>query len=75
MLTVDSPKPPSAANVKKRLVGLREIESEYGVPYSTLYELVKRGALRSVQLPGVRRIYIDRRDLEAAIQSWKVADA
>jgi excisionase family DNA binding protein len=75
MPTASQTSPSTHVKPRKRLIGLREIEAEYGVPYGTLYDLVKRGILRSVQLPGVRRIYIDRSDLEDAIQSWKVADA
>lgn len=55
-----------------RLIGLKQAEEEFGLPYGTLYALVKRGALLSVQPPGVRRIYLDRHDLECALESWKV---
>jgi excisionase family DNA binding protein len=57
----------------KRLIGLRELSAELGIPYGTLYDLVKRGELRAVNLPGVRRILVDRRDLERAIEEWKRA--
>ena len=57
----------------KRLVGLRELSAELGVPYGTLYDLVKRGELPAVNLPGVRRILVDRRDLERALEEWKRA--
>ena len=58
-----------------RLVGLRQASAELGVPYGLLYRLVKSGALKAVQPPGVRRIYLDRRDLERAIELWKAGDA
>jgi excisionase family DNA binding protein len=57
----------------KRLVGLRELSAELGIPYGTLYDLVKRGELPAVNLPGVRRILVDRKDLERAIEEWKRA--
>ena len=57
-----------------RLVGLRQAAIELGVPYGLLYALVKRGELQAVQPPGVRRIYLDRRDLERALEMWKVND-
>ena len=37
----------------------------------TLRDLIGSGSLRAVQPPGVRRILIDRKDLERAIESWK----
>lgn len=55
----------------KRLVGLRELSAELGIPYGTLYQLVKARELPAVNLPGVRRILVDRRDLERAIEEWK----
>lgn len=55
-----------------RLIGLKQAEVEFGLPYGTLYTLIKRGDLPSVQLPGVRRIYLDRRDVERALDAWKV---
>jgi excisionase family DNA binding protein len=55
----------------KRLVGLRELSVELGVPYGTLYDLVKRDELPAVHLPGVRRILVDRRDVERCIEMWK----
>ena len=54
-----------------RLIGIAQAEQEYGLPYGTLYALIKRGELPSVQLPGVRRLYIDRRDLERLIETSK----
>jgi hypothetical protein len=56
-----------------RLLGLNQAEAEYGIPYGTLYALVKRGDLPSVQLPHTRRtrIYLDRRDLELVLERWK----
>jgi excisionase family DNA binding protein len=55
----------------KRLVGLRELSAELGIPYGTLYDLVKRGELPAVNLPGVRRILVDRKDLERCLEIWK----
>ena len=54
-----------------RLVGLPQAAAELGVPYGLLYQRVKRGDLKAVQPPGLRRIYLDRRDLERAIERWK----
>jgi excisionase family DNA binding protein len=54
-----------------RLISLVQAAEEIGLPYGTLYALIKRGDLPSVQLPGVRRIYLDRRDVERALESRK----
>lgn len=58
-----------------RLIGLKQAEEEFGLPYGTFYALIKRGGLPSVQLPGVRRIYLDRRDVERALEAWKVVQS
>ena len=56
-----------------RLMPLGQIEEEVGIPIDTIDKLIKTGALSVVELPHVRRRFIDRRDLEAAIESWKRA--
>ena len=40
-------------------------------PYGTLYAMTKDGRLSFVQLPNVRRIYLERAELERAIEGWK----
>ena len=67
------PQPDPRRKSSNRLLGLRQIEAEYGIPYGLLYDLVHRpkGGLRTVRIPGVRRIFVDREDLEEAIASWK----
>lgn len=61
-----------SANTKPaRLLGLREAAAELGMSVWTLRDLVGSGSLRAVQPPGVRRILIDRKDLDRAIESWK----
>jgi excisionase family DNA binding protein len=62
----------SATDAKApRLLGLKEAAAELGMSTWTLRDLVGSGALRAVQPPGVRRILIDRKDLERAIEAWK----
>ena len=39
-----------------RLVSLKQAEAEYGLPYSQLLDLARRGELAAVQPPNVRRI-------------------
>lgn len=55
-----------------RLLSLRQAESEYGLPYAQLLDLIKRGELEAVQPPNVRRIYVVRSDLERKLERWKL---
>ena len=54
-----------------KLLSIRQAEEETGLPAALLRDLVKRGDLKAIEPPNVRRVFIDRRDLEAAIESWK----
>jgi excisionase family DNA binding protein len=63
---------PDGNDMKRpRLLGLKEAASELGLSVWTLRDLVGAGTLRAVQPPGIRRILIDRKDLERAIEAWK----
>jgi excisionase family DNA binding protein len=55
----------------KRLLSLKDAASELGMSVWTLRDLVGSGSIRAVQPPGIRRILIDRKDLERAIEAWK----
>jgi hypothetical protein len=55
-----------------RLISIQQIETEIGIPADSIDKLIRTGELRVVELPHVRRRFIDRLDLEAAIESWKV---
>lgn len=61
----------SPARPLPRLLSLRAAADELGMSVWTLRDLVGSGSLRAVQPPGVRRILIDRKDLERAIEAWK----
>ena len=63
----------AAPRPQARLLSLRQAESEYGIPYSRLLDLAKRGELAAVQPPGVRRVYLVRADLERKLAAWTVA--
>jgi len=54
-----------------RLLPLGQIDAEYGLPIDTLDKLIKTGALPVVELPHVRRRFVDRQDLERCIEEWK----
>jgi hypothetical protein len=56
-----------------RLVSLRQAETEYGLPYARLLDLVKRGQLAAVHPPNVRRLYLVRADLERKLDAWQIA--
>ena len=50
-----------------KLLTLRQAESEYGLPYATLWNLVTNRQLPRLELPDQRSIYIRRADLEQFI--------
>jgi|SRR5579871_4804223 len=54
-----------------RLLDLREAESYSGISAWTLRELIATGALPAVRPPHLRRVWIDRADLDQAIAKWK----
>ena len=45
---------------KSVLTTLQDASEEFGPPYTTLRDLVIRGHLERVQLPGSRRIWVKR---------------
>lgn len=52
---------------KARLITLQQASAEYGPPYTSLRDLVRRGHLASVQLGDARRIWVRRADIELLI--------
>jgi excisionase family DNA binding protein len=60
---------PSAAT---RVVSLRDAERETGIPKDTLRKMIDAGTLPVVEIPGVRRVWLDRDLLNAAIDGWIV---
>lgn len=53
-----------------RLLDLREAEKEYGISIWTLRDLIAKGVLPAVRPPGLRRVYVERRALDQAIERW-----
>ena len=51
----------------------RRIETEYGVSKATVHNLVRRGHLQAVTLPGCRRTWIRRADFESLLQPASAA--
>lgn len=54
-----------------RLLSVQQVSTEIGIPLDSLDKLISRGHLPVVELPGIRRRFVDRSDLEACLESWK----
>jgi excisionase family DNA binding protein len=54
-----------------RLLDLKEAETYSGISAWTLRELIASGDLPAVRPPRLRRVWIDRADLDKAIAQWK----
>jgi excisionase family DNA binding protein len=52
-------------------MSLRDAEAGSGIPKDSLRKLIAEGALPSVELPGIRRVFIDRADLDDLIDRHK----
>ncbi len=58
---------------KSRLLRLSEAAVYLGVSTSTVYQLIARGVLRPLTLPGLRGPRFDRADLDGLVESAKPA--
>lgn len=56
-----------------RLLSAQDAAAYVGWPYTTLRDAAIRGHLPVVRIPGSRRMWFDRRDLDRAIEAWKQA--
>ena len=54
-----------------RLLDLREAELYSGISAWTLRDLIASGELPAVRPPHLRRLWLDRADLDKAIAEWK----
>lgn len=52
---------------KNNLLTIAEATELLKISKTTIYEMVKDGRLPSVRLPGVRRVFVRRSDLEGLI--------
>jgi excisionase family DNA binding protein len=68
---VASPGRPTRRRGAGRLLDLKEAESYSGISAWTLRELIASGDLPAVRPPRLRRVWIDRTDLDKAIAQWK----
>ena len=54
-----------------RLLDVVQIEAEYGLSRWTVRDLIAKGVLPAIRPPGLRRVFVERRDLEQAIAAWR----
>ena len=54
-----------------RLLSFRDAERETGISYWTWRDLAARGAISVVRPPGLRRVYLERREIDLAIERWR----
>lgn len=55
-----------------RLISIKAAAGEYGLSPWTIRDLIAAQHLKAVHLPGMRRILLDRKDLEKALEAWKL---
>lgn len=54
-----------------RLMSIDQASDEYGIAPGLLRRLITARALASVEFPGVKRVFIERGDMERLIESSK----
>jgi excisionase family DNA binding protein len=54
-----------------RLLSIKQAAAETGISEWTLRDLIATGDLPVIRPPKLRRVWIDRRDLDRALESWK----
>ena len=54
-----------------RLLSAQDAAAYVGWPYTTLRGAAIRGHLPVVRIPGSKRMWFDRKDLDHAIDAWK----
>lgn len=54
-----------------RLVSAQKAAAYLGVPYTSLRDWALRGVVPIVRVPGCRRLWFDRRDLDRLVDAWK----
>lgn len=58
---------------ESRLLSAQAAAAYVGWPYTTLRDAALRGHLPVVRIPGSKRMWFERRDLDRAIDAWKSA--
>ena len=65
----------SLENPERRLLGAEQAATYMGVAPPTLKRLIAKGVVNVVQIPGLRRVLIDKQDLDALVESGKLQQA
>ena len=68
---VERPRRNGLRSMSGRLLDLKAAEIYSGISVWTLRELIASGELPAVRPPRLRRVWIDRADLDRAIADWK----
>lgn len=58
-----------------RLMTAQQLARELGVPYTTARDLLLRGTIPRIEIPGLRRLLCERREVERLVESWKEREA
>jgi len=56
---------------KARLLSAQDAAAYTGWPYTTLRDAALNGYIPVVRIPGQKRMWFDRRDLDRVIEAWK----
>jgi excisionase family DNA binding protein len=67
----DQPRRRKGRSASGRLLDLKAAEIYSGISVWTLRDLIASGDLPAVRPPRLRRVWIDRADLDKAIAEWK----
>jgi excisionase family DNA binding protein len=63
--------PGLASEGTPRLLSARSAAKYLGVPYTSLRDWALRGHIPIARVPDCRRLWLDRKDLDRAVESWK----
>ena len=63
---------PSKPRAGAKLLSVKAITEEFGLPRNFLYERIAAGKIPHVRLPDSSRVLVKRSDVEALIESWTV---
>lgn len=61
----------SGARPTPRLLTAQQAAALLGLPYTTVRDLLLRGVLPRVEVPGLRRLLVDARQLDRMLESWR----
>jgi excisionase family DNA binding protein len=59
------------AQSQPRLLSAQAAARCLGVPYTSLRDWALRGHVPIVRVPGCRRLWFDRQDLDRLVEAWK----